>query len=403
YQDTRTWFSGNVTPLFETMMVTAQEEKKIKPKWKQRQAAKVHSPSSEIPIEECIPTHSNDPLPSGEDSIQLNELMIFYTILQQWVLDLEKAKIAQAKEISKLKKRVKKLEKRRKSRPTGLRRLKKAGSSKQVESSKEKDSLGAQEDASKQGRSIKDIDHDAKIALVDKSQGRMHDMFGVDELEGNEVIVDVREKIAEKEVSTVNPVTTASEVVTAASVKDSAAPNTATTADVYNELTLAKTLIAIKAAKPKVARKLEAEMRAEMEKEERIAREKDEVNRVGIEECDDFQAIIDADGQLELIESRRKYFTAKKAEEIRNKPPTMAQQKILMCTYMRNVEGFKECGGKPKENLSRKLKRCLEIVLENDDDVSIEATPLSSKSPTIVDYKIYREEKKSYFKIIRAD
>nr|GEY76357.1 hypothetical protein [Tanacetum cinerariifolium] len=49
------------------------------------------------------------------------------------------------------------------------------------------------------------------------------------------------------------------------------------------------------------------------------------------------------------------------------------------------------------------LKICLEIVLKDDDDVAIEATPLSSESPTIVDYKIYREGKKSYFKIIRAD
>nr|GEV39113.1 hypothetical protein [Tanacetum cinerariifolium] len=49
------------------------------------------------------------------------------------------------------------------------------------------------------------------------------------------------------------------------------------------------------------------------------------------------------------------------------------------------------------------LKRCLEIVSEDDDDVTIEATPLSSKYPTIVDYKIYKEGKKSYFRIIRAD
>nr|GEU81477.1 hypothetical protein [Tanacetum cinerariifolium] len=105
----RQGFPGNVTPLFKTMMVTAQEEK-IKPKRKQRQAAEVHSPSSEIHVEESIPTPSNDPLPS------------------------EKANIAQAKEIAKLKKRVKKLEKRRKSRPAVLRRLKKVGSSKQVES-----------------------------------------------------------------------------------------------------------------------------------------------------------------------------------------------------------------------------------------------------------------------------
>nr|GEW70836.1 hypothetical protein [Tanacetum cinerariifolium] len=93
-------FSGNVTPLFETMM------KKMKPKRKQRQEAKVDSPSSEVPVKETILTPSSDPLPSGEDSIQLNELMIFYTSLQQQVLNFKKAKIAQAKEIAKLKKRV---------------------------------------------------------------------------------------------------------------------------------------------------------------------------------------------------------------------------------------------------------------------------------------------------------
>nr|GEU68400.1 ribonuclease H-like domain-containing protein [Tanacetum cinerariifolium] len=58
-----------------------------------------------------------------------------------------------------------------------------------------------------------------------------------------------------------------------------------------------------------------------------------------------------------------------------------------------------------KEDDSAELKRCLKIVPEDDDDddVTIKATLLSSKSQTIVDYKIYKEEKKSYFKIIRAD
>nr|GFA95447.1 hypothetical protein [Tanacetum cinerariifolium] len=30
------------------------------------------------------------------------------------------------------------------------------------------------------------------------------------------------------------------------------------------------------------------------------------------------------------------------------------------------------------------LKRCLEIISDNDDDLTTEATPLSSKSPTII-------------------
>ncbi|GKB83937.1 ribonuclease H-like domain-containing protein [Tanacetum coccineum] len=52
---------------------------------------------------------------------------------------------------------------------------------------------------------------------------------------------------------------------------------------------------------------------------------------------------------------------------------------------------------------SRELKQCLEILPDDGDDVTIDATPLSIKSPTIVDYKIYKEGKKSYFQIIRAD
>nr|GEX59820.1 hypothetical protein [Tanacetum cinerariifolium] len=56
-----------------------------------------------------------------------------------------------------------------------------------------------------------------------------------------------------------------------------------------------------------------------------------------------------------------------------------------------------------EENDFAELKRCLEIILDGDDDVTIEATPLYSKSPTIVDYKIYKEERKSFFKFIRAD
>ncbi|GKA74230.1 hypothetical protein Tco_0780532 [Tanacetum coccineum] len=52
---------------------------------------------------------------------------------------------------------------------------------------------------------------------------------------------------------------------------------------------------------------------------------------------------------------------------------------------------------------SDELKQCLEIIPDDGDDVTIDATPLSTKSPTIVDYKIYKEGKKSYFQIIRAN
>nr|GFD15981.1 hypothetical protein [Tanacetum cinerariifolium] len=49
-----------------------------------------------------------------------------------------------------------------------------------------------------------------------------------------------------------------------------------------------------------------------------------------------------------------------------------------------------------------KLKRHLQIVPNEDDDVYTEATPLTRKVP-VVDYEIYNKNNKPYFKIKRAD
>ncbi|GJU36261.1 hypothetical protein Tco_1184615 [Tanacetum coccineum] len=73
---------------------------------------------------------SNDPLlargntlRSGEDSLKLQELMALCTTLQSRVLALETIKTTQANEIACLKRKVKKLERRNKSRTHGLKRL----------------------------------------------------------------------------------------------------------------------------------------------------------------------------------------------------------------------------------------------------------------------------------------
>nr|GEU94640.1 hypothetical protein [Tanacetum cinerariifolium] len=76
--------------------------------------------------------------------------------------------------------------------------------------------------------------------------------------------------------------------------------------------------------------------------------------------------------------------------------------KFSKCKFWPSKESAKRQRLEKEDNTAER-KRCLEIVLEDDDDLTIEATPLSSKSPSIVDYKIYKEGKKSYFKIIRAD
>ncbi|GJS97730.1 hypothetical protein Tco_0804698 [Tanacetum coccineum] len=149
--------------------------------------------------EEHVSTPSYDPPQSGEDRLQLTELMSLCTSLQEKVLDLEKAKTAQANEISSLKKRVKQLEKRNKLRALGLKRLRKVCSASKIESFNDV-SLGAQEDASKQGRKIADLDADVEVTLIDETQesNDKEMLFDVqDDLQGEEVVAE--KEVAEKE------------------------------------------------------------------------------------------------------------------------------------------------------------------------------------------------------------
>ncbi|GJV68320.1 hypothetical protein Tco_1483829 [Tanacetum coccineum] len=149
---------------------------------------------------------SNDSLLAGvntpqsdEDSLKLKELMELCTYLQNRVIDLEKTKTSQAQEITSLKRRVKRLEKKNRSKTHGLKRLYKVSLSARIESSKAK-GLG-EEDASKQGR-IDDIDANEDIYLVNVH--RDEDMFGVNDLEGDEVIVETEvdhEVVVETEVA----------------------------------------------------------------------------------------------------------------------------------------------------------------------------------------------------------
>ncbi|GKD13535.1 putative ribonuclease H-like domain-containing protein, partial [Tanacetum coccineum] len=134
---------SNQIPIVDQPSTSSQPKQKHKSKRRQRKEAKV--PQDEIEHEESVPTPSNDPQPSGEDSMQLTNLMVLCTKLQAHVLDLDKAKDAQPKEIAALKKRVQRLEKKKMSRTTGLKRLKKVGMSRRVDSSKDQESLGDHE------------------------------------------------------------------------------------------------------------------------------------------------------------------------------------------------------------------------------------------------------------------
>ncbi|GJQ89803.1 hypothetical protein Tco_0000942 [Tanacetum coccineum] len=237
--------SANHTDPYHTLTITqpsTSQPQKKQPRRKQRKDTEVSQPSG--PTEpmadenknvKSIPTHSNDPLLSGEDNLKLNELMKLCTNLQNKVLDLETTKTIKVLDIDSLKKRVKKLEKKQKSKTRKPKRLYKVGLSAKVISLDDEASLGDQEDASKQGRKIIDIDVDEDITLDSTHFDTDPDMFRVHDLYGDEVFVETQEPV-------VNVATTTSIITVSAA-------SATTTID---ELTLAETLIEIKATKPKV-------------------------------------------------------------------------------------------------------------------------------------------------------
>ncbi|GKD63769.1 hypothetical protein Tco_1305877, partial [Tanacetum coccineum] len=131
-----------------------------------------------------------------------------------------------------------------------------------------------------------------------------------------------------------------------------------------------------------------------------------------------------------------------RAQEMRNQPPTKAQKRDTMSTYLKNMAGYKHNQLKNKrfddikklfdkaikrvntfvdmdtklvegsESIKKKkvdedkeiaeLQILKKVVLDKEE-VAIDAIPLATKPPSIVDWKIHKEWKKSYYQIIRAD
>nr|GFA92836.1 hypothetical protein [Tanacetum cinerariifolium] len=123
-------------------------------------------------------------LQSDEDRLILDELMALSTNLQNRVLDLEKTKTTQQNETDSLKRRVKKLEKRNRSRTHKLKKLYKVGLTARVESFGDEESLG--EDAPKQERRIDAIDVDEEITHVSVQDDA--EMFDVNVLDGEQEV-----------------------------------------------------------------------------------------------------------------------------------------------------------------------------------------------------------------------
>ncbi|GJU35317.1 hypothetical protein Tco_1183671 [Tanacetum coccineum] len=196
-------------------------------------------------------------------------------------------------------------------------------------------------------------------------------MFDTRVLDDDEVFVDVTTSKKDEQ-STKLDDSTAGEVDTTASIEDSAAltiqVSTAhiggVTAAKIEELTLAQTLIEIKAAKPKVVTTAATTTTTTRPKAKGRTKRKqeEEANIALIESWKNTQAMMEADrllaerlqskekeeltdegkGKLlmELIEKRIKQFAALRAQEKRNKPPTKAQNRTQMSTYLKHKGGY---------------------------------------------------------------
>nr|GEY29884.1 hypothetical protein [Tanacetum cinerariifolium] len=327
---------------------------------------------------------------------------------------------------------------------------------------KEKESLG-KEDASKQGR-ISTIDANQDIYLVNVH--RDEDIFGVNDqddtskfdadkdLQGEEVVVE--KKVAGKDASGVEEIN--------ASIATSVTATTLTIS--MDEITLAKACIKINTSKPKAKgivmqepSKTPTPLVSSQQPSKVQNKDYGLAQRLQAEEQEQLTDVKNLRLFMDFLKKRRKLFAAKRAKEKRNKPPTKAQQRSLMYTYLKNMDGWKtralknksfadiqdlfnkamkrvnmfmdidtkvvkstkkdkaqtvqessskragdelkqESSKKQKikdENESEELKRCLEIVPDDRDDVTVDTTPLSTKSPTIVDYKIYKKGRKRFF------
>nr|GEX56667.1 hypothetical protein [Tanacetum cinerariifolium] len=257
--------------------------------------------------------------------------------LTKQVANLEQDKIAQAIEIIKLKHRVKRLEKKRQFKSSSLKRLRKVGTTQRVESSTDT-IMDDQEDASKQGGITKlDANEDVTIEEVDAEvtidadvQGRLeesqakvyhldlqhskkvHSMQDTDEAEPAEV-EEVTEVVTAAKLRT-EVVTTTATTITTAQVPKASAPRRRRGVIIQDHEEAAIALVIMQSEDEAFARKLEAELNANINWNDVV----DQVKR-----------------------KERQYNTVMRYQALKRKLITEVQERKNMMVYLKNMVGFK--------------------------------------------------------------
>nr|GEU87600.1 hypothetical protein [Tanacetum cinerariifolium] len=347
--------------------------------------------------------------------------------------------VAQALEISKLKKRVKKLDKGNMVKVLKLRRLEKVGTSQRIDTSEDT----VMKDASNQGRMIDDLDKDDERQAESQDEIYKIDMdhaskvLSMQEDEPAEVqeVVDVvtTAKLIIEVVTAVSEiVTAASTIISTAEPKVPAATITVTPVrvaaastrrrkgvvirDPEEESTTSSIIPADTKSKDK-GKGIMVEDLKSLKKKQQVEMDEEYARKLHAKLNKD----IDWDTAIDHVKQKDKEDPAvQRYQVIKKRPQTEAQARKNMIMYLKNtkeqieeeenraIQSINETPAQKEANRRKlneeveDLKRHLEIVPDEDDAVYTEATPFARKVP-VVDYEIIHLNNKPHYKIIRAD
>nr|GEY39479.1 probable manganese-transporting ATPase PDR2 [Tanacetum cinerariifolium] len=302
-------------------------------------------------------------LRSGEDNMQLMELMELGTTLPNKVLDLENVKDAQALEIQKLKKRV-----RRRMHPTrrGMTKMKRFHLFKKRQRLRGVTSAGVSVSTSEPS-----TPPSTTTTLIEDKD--LTNSYTLKKMKS----VKSKEKSKEKGVS-----------------------STRRTRGVI-----------MKEASKTVSRPIvppQQQLDPKDKGKERVARQREE--EANLISWDNTQAMMEADYELaqrlqakergeltieersnlfiELIDKRKKHFAKLRAKEIKRKPPTKAQKRNQMCIYLKNMANYKH------SQLKNKSFKEIQMLFENTIKWINSIVPMDSEVLEGSGKKVESREKK---------
>nr|GEU31683.1 putative ribonuclease H-like domain-containing protein [Tanacetum cinerariifolium] len=456
-------FSGVETPLFESMLVVRDVAKEAEAQVP-AQGDDVQEPAAKEVVTNVVPPTPTPPsppslvipsspphqppcLPQPQDaevsSLLFQQVLDICSALARRVEGLEHDKAAQQLEMVKLKARVKKLENINKVKSSMLRRLKKVETSQRVESS---DDI---ENVFNQGRIIADMDQDEGIELVadqekdTEFEGRHADkqakIYNID-LDHSSKVLSMQEDDTEV-VAASTPIPAAKEPkilniaaahavlirrIKGVVIRDPEEELSSDTPDETPKVKYKGKGILIEAPKP-----MNKKDRIEMDA--KYARKlQEEINK----EHEETYKNIDWNAALDLVQSKEPQYI-KRYHGMKKKPQTESEARKNMIFYLKNTEAkfdanmrflfksreemeeedekiIKSINETPAQKAAKRrklheqakededLKKQLEVVDDEDDDVFIKATPIGKKVP-VVDYEIVMINNKPRYKIIKSD